>query len=331
MLIVVLLVIVAVSSIVSYDVIHSKHLSSSSYTTVAVTQFGPMTFTGFCEPCSYDNVYSYSLSQLEQDVSMLKGLGVTQIRIDLGFDPWLSNNQTAIQKDVSIIDYIKSQGLSLVIADASAERYRNFPLPWTDFKVAWASRVHTLAQAFQPSYYLIIKEPGWYVPMVSDSRTNPNFQSALDWLNLTSWLSSAVSSVSPNTKMGVSVCSNCIYKNSNFYVPLLTELPTSISFVGFDTYGQGDNVAMQNFLGNYSIGGRAIWNAEAWSQSSSSSDPQTDPNWLAAQYEFDLSKGVFEMMPFYTNDFVAYSTTSPTTFVASTPVAKEFQVIIANS
>jgi hypothetical protein len=316
-------IIVALTLVSSYRFLDS--ISTTTHESFTISQYDPMTFTGFCEPCSYDNVYSYSISQLEQDVMMLKNLGVTQIRVDLGFDPWLSSNETAIQKDVSIINFIKSQGLSLVIADASAERYRSYPQSWSAFKQEWAFRVRTLATLFQPSYYLVIKEPGWYVPMVSDSRANPEFRSASDWLNLTNWLASEVLSVSPKTLLGVSVCSNCIYKSASFYVPLLTRLPNSMSFVAFDTYGPADDTAMHDFLSNNSLGARFVWNAEAWSQASSTSNASTDPNWLASQYQFDVSNRVSEMMPFYSNDFVTYSTSSPATFVASTPIAREFQ------
>ncbi len=303
----------------------------ATWGSTTITQTGPMNFTGFCEPCSYANLYSHSLSQEEQDIMMLKGLGVTQIRIDLGFDAWLSNNQTAIQQDTATINFIKSQGLSLVIADASAERYRKVPLAWTQFKEAWASRIHAIAELFQPSYYLVIKEPGWYVPMVSDATTNPQFQSSSDWLNLTSWLVSEVQSVSPNTQIGISVCSNCIFKSQSFYVPLLTQLPSPISFVGFDTYGNSDNTAMQNFLDQYGSNGKGIWNAETWSGPTYNTNPNSDQYWIISQYEFDLANHVSEIMPFYSNDFATYSTNDPQTFTASTPVATEFAKIISVS
>jgi hypothetical protein len=329
--VILVLIILAVAGIRLFYHMSGSTDTSSTWSSATISQTGPMNFTGFCEPCSYADLYSYSLSQEEQDVMMLKGLGVTQIRIDLGFDAWLANNQTAIQQDSSMIDFIKSQGLSLVIADASAERYRSFPLPWTQFKQAWANRVQTIAQLFQPSYYLVIKEPGWYVPMVSDARTNTQFQSSSDWLNLTSWLASEVQSVSPNTKIGISVCSNCISKTQSFYVPLLTQLPSSVSFVGFDTYGNDDNIAMQNFLNQYGADGKAIWNAETWSGAAYNTNSSSDQYWIISQYEFDLTNHVSEMMPFYSNDFVTYSTNHPQTFVASQPVATEFAKIISVS
>ena len=262
---------------------------------------------------------------------MLKGLGVTQIRVDLGFDAWLSNDQATIQKDISFINFIKSQGLTLVIADASAEQYRHSPLPWTQYKEAWINRVQTIAQLFQPSYYLVIKEPGWYVPMVSDSRTNPQYQSSSDWLNLTSWLATTVMAVSPQTKIGVSVAANSLTKQPTFYDAFLTNLPSLVSFIGFDTYGTSDNTAMQVFLNHYGNQGRAIWNAETWSAPTPNTNEQTDPYWLITQYEFDLSNHASEMMPFYTNDFVSYSSSNPTNFVASTPIASEVEKIISVS
>ncbi len=327
---IILIVIVAGIALTGLLLYHHAQNNASSYPT-QITNTGAMTFTGFCAPCSYDTVSSYSLQQIEQDITMLKGLGVTQIRVDLGFDAWLSNNQATIQKDTAFISFIKSQGLQLVIADASAEQYRQSPLTWTQFKEAWTSRVQTIAELFQPTYYLVIKEPGWYVTMVSDSRTNPLFQSSSDWLNLTSWLASTVLSVSPQTRIGVSVAANSLTTQSKFYDSFLTNFPSAVSLIGFDTYGTVDNSAMQNFLNQYGNQGKIIWNAETWSQPLWNSNEQTDPNWLISQYEFDLQNHISVMMPFYTNDFVSYSTSTPTNFVLSTPVGFEFEKIISVS
>ncbi|HZW58485.1 MAG TPA: hypothetical protein VFF30_19510 [Nitrososphaerales archaeon] len=68
----------------------------------------------------------------------------------------------------------------MIIADASSETYRNNPLPWAQFKEAWAERVQAIESLYHPDYYLIIKEPGWYIAMVSDARTNPQFPSPSD-------------------------------------------------------------------------------------------------------------------------------------------------------
>jgi len=287
-----------------------------------------------CQPCGYDSPGSYTVQQLEQDITMLKGLGVQSIRLDIGFDAWLQNDQTTINKITTVVNFVRASGLTLIIADASAEQYRrtlsnpNGPLPWSQFKEAWVNRVQTLASLYHPNYYIVIKEPGWYVPMVSDSGTNPLFQSSSDWLNLTSWLVSTVKASSPNTITGISIAANSLSTNPTEYDSYLQGLPPGISFVGFDCYGGNGNSLARKYVSQYGTGGKQIWIAETWSQPLYNSNPQTDPAWLSAEYKFAVSIGATEMNPFYSNDFASYNP-PVTNFVASTPVAATFQSLAA--
>jgi uncharacterized protein (DUF927 family) len=95
---------------------------------------------------------------------MLLSSDASCIRIDIGYDAWLNNNATAQHELQNITSQIQSAGKGLIIADESAEYYRSHPLHRTQFRAAWESRVKTLATVFHPAFYIVIKEPGWYVP-----------------------------------------------------------------------------------------------------------------------------------------------------------------------
>ncbi len=282
-----------------------------------------------------------SIEVQDADLNMLLSTNAQCIRIDLGYAPWLQNDAAAVAGVSGLIRDIKDQGRCLVIADASSESYRGAgALPWTQFQAAWIDRVRALAAAFQPDYYLVIKEPGWYVPMVSDARTNPDFMNLTDWVDLTQSLSSAVLSASPATKVGVSIAADSLGKNPAGYTPYLESIEklSGISFLGFDVYDPTGFAATEGFLAQHGAGGKQVWLAEAWSADGptiyNASRSQLDVEWMRALYYFAQHVQATMVIPFYTDLFSSYGLTgkSPTDpaqiislYSERTPVFYEFQ------
>jgi len=275
------------------------------------------------QPASYDNIEnSWNPPAVENStLAMLVSTGSSCVRIDIGYDAWLKNN-VAIQTEMSsLVNQIRSDNKCLIIADASAESYRNGGgLPWTQFQQAWIQRVHTLASIFHPDYYIVIKEPGWYVPMVTDAATNPDFQNLSNWVNLTQTLAATVESASPSTKVGISIAADSLSSLPSGYIPYLTEVEnlSSVSFIGFDIYTITGFQNTQSFLNQYGAGGKGVWIAECWSGDGSgifdSSRSTLDTSWIQLVYEFAQVIGAQMIIPFYTDLFASYSfsSTSPT-------------------
>ena len=299
------------------------------------------------QPASYDNIIkSYNTPQVENaTLSMLLGTGASCIRIDIGHDVWLKNDQAAQSELMSLVSQIKGAGRCLIIADAGAESYRTSPLTWQQFKEAWVQRVQTLASLFKPNYYIVIKEPGFYVGMVSDATTNPLFSSASDWLNLTQTLVSTVHSVSPNTSVGISISSDSISKTPLFYNPYLIGVGNmqGISFVGYDIYTiTGFNNTL-SFVDSNGSGHAKVWIAECWSGTAASgifnsSRSTLDVSWMKLVYYFGLLIHASMIIPFFTPIFASYSLASVTSASQAlsllqqrTPVFYEFQAIVASS
>ncbi len=289
----------------------------------------PMELGGTLTRASYANIAKPGSTPavLQAEMDMLMSANPSSIRIDIGYDAWLGNNAAVKAEVSSLVDQVKASGKSLVIADASAERYRSGgQIPWSQFKAAWLQRVETLASTFHPDYYIVVKEPGWYAPMISDVTTNPLTQSATEWLGLTRNLSDAVVSASPNTKVGVAIAADSLNQGrSSFYVAYLVgcyQIP-SLSFVGFDTYTPSGQSSTQSFLAQNGHGGKAIWIAEAWSTDGAPAhDPtraQIDATWMNSIYKFSVSIGAGALFPFYTDNFADYtlfSQTDPATIVS---------------
>jgi hypothetical protein len=304
-----------------------------------------MTFGVLFSRASYGNPEaSYNTPAVESaDLNMLLSTGAQCIRMDIGFQPWLQNDQAAIKEITSLVQDIRSAGKCLIIADAASESYRKGgQIPWSAFKTAWVSRVSTLAALYHPDYYIVVKEPGWYVPMVSDATTNPLFQNINDWLGLTQNLTKAVQAASPNTVIGVAIAANSLVQsNGAFYAQYLNQVQSisGISFIGFDVYGQSDQTATQNYILK-NPPSKSVWIPEAWSTATGAplnGDPNQDAQWMGSLYTFAATIHATFCIPFYTDDFASYNlTVSPTTNSASIlslygqrePVYSEFHSVL---
>jgi len=281
------------------------------------------------QSASYDYIETTSSSNIESELTMLFSSGASCIRIDVGYDAWLTPN-TAIQNELAnLTSQIRSAGKCLIIADASAEQYRAHPLPWSQFKDAWVQRVATLASAFHPDFYEVIKEPGWYYGMISDFHSNPTAFSASDWLNLTQWLTNTVVKNSPNTKVGVAVPANQL--TQSFYSQWFngSSRQPGISFIGFDDYAVSDYSETIAYLNQYGAGGKSVWIAEAGSTvgfpSDTSAQMTLDAYWIQVLYYFGVHIHASNLIPFWTDSFASYN--QPANYTERTPLFYEYQYL----
>jgi len=291
------------------------------------------------ESASY-GIASYKNSAAQPaDLSMLVSTGAQCVRVDIGYAPWLPGGNTSQKQLVSsVVNSMRSQGKCLIVADAASESYRNGGcLDWAQFKVAWVQRVATLAALYHPKFYIVVKEPGWYVPMVCDAATNPLFQSVSDWIGLTQNLTNAVRTASPKTQIGVAVSAGYTAIDPAFYGQYLDQVQhvSGISFIGFDIYSSSDQATVQNYL-YANPPSKPIWIAEAWSNSNmtTSAQAQSDAQWMKSFYSYAQSINARMLIPFYTDLFSGYTVpTNSSALVAfyqgRTPVYTEFHNVVA--
>lgn len=298
---------------------------------------------------SYGNIYSNTSTPqvVEENMKMVEQTGGSLVRFDLGYDAWLANDSQTIQQVGDYVQMVNDSGKLLVIADSAAERYRSFPQTWTNFQIQWLQRVKTLASLYHPYAYIVVKEPGWYYPMISDAKYNAAVYNANSWGNLTEALADTVKSVSPDTKVGVAVAAFDLYNDSAYqgrvslsaqYLANVEKIP-NVDFVGFDIYDIAGFLGTQRFLSQYGTGGKQVWITEAWSGDQINlTDPSRAPLdslWIQVLYNFALHVNATAVLPFYSNLFASYET--PPTNVTGmlqfyqqrTPVFYEFQKVIA--
>lgn len=252
------------------------------------------------------------------DLGMLYPTNATSVRIDLNYQPWLTNETKYQNETAYLVKNITDSGKSLIIADSASETYRSHPVTWSSFKSAWIERVTTIASEFHPQYYIVVKEPGWYYPMISDRYTNPNVYNVTQWVSLTEKLVNSVKSVSPATKVGVAIAAYDLYNGSqpkngslSFNVMYLRDVEkiSNLNFIGFDIYGIPDFYGTMKFLDNYGAGGKQVWIPEAWSfpTPDNSSYATLDSMWVHLLYEFAVDINASEIMPFYSDLFASYN------------------------
>ncbi|HMF34855.1 MAG TPA: hypothetical protein VKK79_25765 [Candidatus Lokiarchaeia archaeon] len=307
------------------------------------TKVSPVTFSMFFSSISYGNVVQgwNTPAVLAADRDMLLQTGCQGLTIDLNYDPWLQNNQTLIDTDDSLIASIRANGTLVVLKDAAAESYRNHKISWAQFQDAWVARVTFLAERYKPNYYTVIKEPGWYFAMIADFPINPDIFNENTWTNLAARLIAAVKSVSPSTKVGVSVPADIYHEKTGLHLRFMTQVITlpDLDFIGFDIYGPTGFDDTLLFLSQVGSNGKAVWINEAWTttkaaESADSSQQALDAEWAKVVYYFALKIGAQGLSPFFT-DYLASYQPRPTDeaqllsfYAGRTPVFYAFQDII---
>jgi hypothetical protein len=293
---------------------------------LAGTQPYPTMKTGEFLAVSYGNIVQASLNRsgASADLAMLYDANVSAIRIDLNYGPWLANNTTQIATYDYFVNNISANNKSLVIADSAAEYYRQHQLTWSQFKAAWIQRVSTIAARYHPAYYIVIKEPPWYFPMIKGF---PLYRpmNVSDWVNLTEQLVAAVKKASPNTKVGVAV-SGDVYHSSSLldlnYMIAARKIP-GLDFLGFDIYDANAWNDTQTFLKRYGSGGKQVWIAEAWSGTGGASGgivenasrEGLDSEWIRTMYLFAESIHAQYINPFFSNLFASYQPVPNNTYL----------------
>lgn len=284
--------------------------------------YSPVIFSPMFESLSYGNPSAPGNTPqvLQANLDMLESTDPEGITVDLGYAPWLDGDRSRIREDTHFINEIRSSHKLLVLKDASSETYRSHPLPWPEFEAAWIQRVRTLAALYHPDYYTVIKEPGWYVPMIAglshdlQSPADVQVLNAKTWLALLAKLIAAVHAVSPATRVGISIPGDSLYGVNGALARQFFSGAShlaGLSFLGFDIYDTAAFADTQRFLGQFGTGGKQVWINEAWSTTTigEARDParaRLDQQWMRALYQFGLYIHAQGISPFYTDILASY-------------------------
>lgn len=215
---------------------------------------------------------------ISENLKLLVDSGVSIVRIELNYDPWLENNQEEIKKYDFAVNEIRKNGKKLLIADAAAERYRNKEkLTWEQFKSVWVERVKIVAERYKPDYYIVVKEPGWYWLMPWDVLISRPWTKLNDWITLTEKLIKVVKEVSPETKIAIATPGNSLYHDQagdiilNYYKAAVKM--EGLDIIGVDIYTIRSFEDTERFVKEVGLNGKELWILETWGQTHALNPP----------------------------------------------------------
>jgi len=187
------------------------------------------------DTASHGSGSAYPLDVKLKQLSVLEEAGVDTVRITQAYDPFLDDDHVTINATDDLVEQIRSGGSKLMLADGGAERYWVEPLNWSEFTQAFVERVTDLASRYRPEYYVVVKEPIWYMAMnwSAPGGMLTESVSVAQWVSLTEQLCASVKNASPTTATGVSIA--LPYQESLDYLMGVQDID-EVDFVGIDIY-----------------------------------------------------------------------------------------------
>ncbi len=241
-----------------------------------------------------------------KQLRVLEEAGVHTIRLTPAYDIFLHQYEPKIADLDSLISQIRDDGKKVMIADAAAEEYWTSPMDWNSFSQAFIQRVGNLAARYEPDYYIVVKEPSWYLGM---SWTGPagmltETTTVDQWVTLTQQLCDAVKQASPGTLTGVAVA--LPYQQSLNYLMEVDELE-NLDFVGVDVYRLFHLGILEEYLPQLS---KPKWILETWDGNPDEQEGEiwrrtTSAEWIMMMSRYAQSKG-FEGMATFFNLYLCY-------------------------
>ena len=297
--------------------------TSPTTTTTTTTTKSRVNYGATLYTVSYGQIQQTTLQQAKDEVQLFKNMGITYYSIHINYDPFLFKQSDKIQIFDSIVAEIRNSGGKIHIADSGAESYWNNKLTWEQMKISWRDRVSLIAARYQPDVYTIIKEPAWYLGMIS----NPQAITADESVNLAKELSQIVKSVSPNTKVLFVETASAYVPTESLYSPVKIEIlsrlvqDSNLDGVGIDIYGArcgNDDKTPQltNVVNIITSAGKEYWIPETWGAtaaafSSCTNLSQTEIAWAEHISGYATDKNAVVEW-FFSQRFGSIQTPSPT-------------------
>jgi len=294
--------------------------STPSTTPVVENQDGKLLFGAKVYSLSYAQIGSADWPTVQNELELLKAMGVRYYTIHLNYGPWVNNQPGKIAIVDKAVEWIRANGGVLHIADASAETWRSNPLTLDQFDSLFKERIKVWTERYHPEYITTIKEPGWYLAFIKNVQSiSPNVLIS-EFETLSPELNSIVKSISPNTKTIYAETTGALIKSGDPSVPLLKEIvkDPNLDIVGLDVYGYKcgeDNYMpyLKDVLDTARNADKKIWITETWgttAKNMNSCPTDTQTKW--AQYISDYA--VREKIPvvewFFTQQFGTNQTPS---------------------
>jgi hypothetical protein len=269
---------------------------------------GPVTlkYAADLDTASHKSGILFPLDIKLKQLEVLEEAGVDVIRITPAYDIFLHQYEPKIAELDSLVSQIRTDGKELMIADGAAEEYWSNPMNWSAFSEAFIQRVGDLAARYQPEYYVVVKEPFWYLGMDWTGPAGMLTESTTveQWVLLTQRLCDEVKRVSPSTLTGVAIA--LPFPESVEYLIDADKLQ-NLDFVGIDLYNVMHLETVEYLLPQLT---KPRWILETWDGNPDDHQGETwrrttSAEWIRMVANYAKSRGLEGMATFF-NLFLCY-------------------------
>lgn len=274
---------------------------------------GPLDYGAKVYSISYAQLGSATWPAVQNELTLLRDMGIKSYALHLNYDPWIQNRPAQITIVDQAVAWIKSNGGSVHIVDACCESLRNNKVTWDQMKQLWIMRITEWTTRYHPDALTTIKEPGYYLSMIS----NPEVLNITDVVSLDAQLTSIVKANSPTTKtvfadnMGGYVPGLPGYNSLNAQMLSSIVQDPNLDVFGIDIYGKdcgNDNKTpfLNSTVNIATSAGKKVWIAETWGSTAGSlgnCSAQSEINWAQHISEYAVSKNISTVEWFFTQRF----------------------------
>jgi len=274
---------------------------------------GPLDYGAKVYSISYGQLGSATWSEVESELTLLKDMGIKSYAIHLNYDPWIKGHPAQIGTVDDAVVWIKSNGGSVHIVDACCESLRNNQITWDQMKTLWRMRITEWTIRYHPDALTTIKEPGYYLSMIS----NPQVLSIADIVSLDAELTAIVKTKSPSTTTVFADNMGGYVEGLPGYDPInavmLSQIITdpNLDVFGMDFYGKNcaeDNKTpfLDSTIDIARNAGKMVWITETWGSTAGLlgvCSASSEIKWAQHISEYAVSQNISTVEWFFTQRF----------------------------
>ncbi|MBU0478693.1 hypothetical protein KKC91_09020 [bacterium] len=263
------------------------------------------------------------LKTLKKYVDALKEAGVKGIDINMGFFPWLDNDQETIKKYDKLIEYIRKKNLELIITPQYSAVYHRFN-SFDELKEAAIKIYPRIAARFEPEIFIVLHKPSNVAKRMRIQVLPGN------WSKFTQEIIVSVKKASPNTRLGASIMPSSQESQQIFNELLSID---ELNVLSLNIYSFKDMQPVNKMITTAKEKGKNIYIGETWRPIYYSRDvgkkikltnlisawigdnkfQELDSKWLKAMAYYASVWGLEAMTPVWTQTFFKYPEESAAT------------------
>lgn len=298
--------------------------NTTTRTTTTTTGRRLLDYGAKVQSLSYGNINSATWPEVENELALLKEMGVSYYAIHLNYDPWLQNKQSKIDLVDQAVQWIRDNGGKVHIVNSCCESLRNSPVPFDKFSTLMLNSTSEWSRRYHPDALTVIKESGWYLPFISDWRQMGVNTTVLKFKTLGFELTSEVKSISPDTKTVYAEITDALIKGDETVI-LFNDLlkDPNLDVVGLDIYGykcgaDTKTPYLESTVSSITNASKSVWITETWATpladmgSSCSNQAEAETTWAQHISDYAINKGIQVVTWFYTQRFGTIAQPSPT-------------------